>query len=341
MAAANNTFEETVALITAGQEIAQDSSRVGNALRTISMRIRGLNEETGEADETLGNIKNDISEFTNGKVSIMSDPNTYKGTFEVLQDIAKIQDELTDKQMANLSEKLFGKTRANIGLAILQNFDQAEKALQTMTNSAGNADAEMEIITNSLSYKLNALKETGTGIFQNLFQREDFGEVVDGLTTILELFDALTEKLGLFGTLAVTGGAAFGIKQIFDSFKSLRSATQATSVINVLSTAFPRISSAISNVALNFSAWSGGAATFFEAVSTSAGELLTTFGALIPIVGALTLAFAGFKVLDYVNSEFTRAQETATKAVDDYNQALSEMDHLSLNKKTICLRFKR
>lgn len=34
MAAANNTFEETVALITAGQEIAQDSSKVGNALRT-------------------------------------------------------------------------------------------------------------------------------------------------------------------------------------------------------------------------------------------------------------------------------------------------------------------
>ena len=29
MAAANSTFEETVALITAGQEIAQDSSKVG------------------------------------------------------------------------------------------------------------------------------------------------------------------------------------------------------------------------------------------------------------------------------------------------------------------------
>jgi len=41
MQAANNTFEETVALITAGTEITQDPSRVGNGLRTISMRIRG------------------------------------------------------------------------------------------------------------------------------------------------------------------------------------------------------------------------------------------------------------------------------------------------------------
>ena len=42
-----------------------------------------------------------------------------------------------------------------------------------MTNSAGNAMAEMNIIEESLEYKLNALKETGTGIFQNLFQTSD------------------------------------------------------------------------------------------------------------------------------------------------------------------------
>lgn len=41
MKAANNSFEQTLALITAGTEITQDASRVGNGLRTISMRIRG------------------------------------------------------------------------------------------------------------------------------------------------------------------------------------------------------------------------------------------------------------------------------------------------------------
>ena len=38
MAVANNSLEETIALITAGTEIVQDSSKVGNGLRTISMR---------------------------------------------------------------------------------------------------------------------------------------------------------------------------------------------------------------------------------------------------------------------------------------------------------------
>lgn len=41
MAAMGSSFEENVALFTAAQEITQDASKVGNALRTISMRIRG------------------------------------------------------------------------------------------------------------------------------------------------------------------------------------------------------------------------------------------------------------------------------------------------------------
>lgn len=41
MAAMGGTLEETIALFTAAQEITQDSSKTGNALRSIAMRIRG------------------------------------------------------------------------------------------------------------------------------------------------------------------------------------------------------------------------------------------------------------------------------------------------------------
>ena len=77
---------------------------------------RMFNEETEELDDDLVNIKNDISEFTNGKVSIMEDADTYKSTYQVLSDIADIWDELSDKQQAGLVEKLFGKNRADVCL---------------------------------------------------------------------------------------------------------------------------------------------------------------------------------------------------------------------------------
>ena len=114
MQAANNDLEQTIALITAGTEITQDASRVGNGLRTISMRIRGMNEETEELDENLVNIKGDVAELTHGKVSIMEDADTYKSTYQVLKEVSDVWDELADKEQADLLEKLFGKTRADL-----------------------------------------------------------------------------------------------------------------------------------------------------------------------------------------------------------------------------------
>lgn len=173
-----------------------------------------MNEETQQLDGELVTIAGDINKLTNGKVSIMLDPDTYKSPYEILKEISHVWDELTDKQHATLAEKLFGKTRASIGMSIISNFSQAEAAMDKMKLSAGAADKEMEIITNSISYKFNALKETGTGIFQNLFQREDMGAIIDGLTSVLSVLDAFTDKFGLLGTLVIGGGIVMGIMNV-------------------------------------------------------------------------------------------------------------------------------
>ena len=52
MAAANNTLDETIAMITAANEVAQNPEKVGNAMKTMSMRIRGAKTELEEAGES-------------------------------------------------------------------------------------------------------------------------------------------------------------------------------------------------------------------------------------------------------------------------------------------------
>lgn len=218
MKAMGSTLDENIALFTAAQEIIQDDSKVGNALRSISMRIRGYDEETEELSADLTNIAGEVYDLTKVTedakgISLFTDESQehYKSIYQYLQEISGIYDKLGEKQQQELMEKLFGKNRASIGQAIIQNFKAAEKAMDDMANSAGSADAEMEIIMDSLEYKLNALKETGTGIFQNLFQQEDIGVVIDVLTSVLEVIDNLTEHLGLFGTAALVlgGGGVF------------------------------------------------------------------------------------------------------------------------------------
>lgn len=218
LAAMNTDLDKSIALFTAGQEIAQDDTKVGNALRSIALRIRGYDEETEELSQDLVNITGEVIDLTkvasnNYKgVSLFTDETQteYKDVYDYLEGISDIWDELDAKTRQTLMEKLFGKNRANIGLAIIQNFDAARKAMTEMANSAGDADREMAIIMDSLEFKINRFKETGTGIWQNLVKRGDIGAIVDAGTKILDVIDKITGSIGLLGS-ALTTGAIVGI----------------------------------------------------------------------------------------------------------------------------------
>jgi hypothetical protein len=86
------------------------------ALKTISMRIRAMDEDTQAYDATLESIKGDIYDLTG--VSVMQDADTYKSTYDVLKDISEVWDKLTDKERAGTLEALFGKRQANVCLCV-------------------------------------------------------------------------------------------------------------------------------------------------------------------------------------------------------------------------------
>ena len=108
MKEANNTLEDTISLGTAATEIVRDAASVGNALKTVSMRIRGYDEETEEYVGGLEELSGDIADLTKTVehplgISLFKDEEKteYKSTLELLRDISNIYDELTDKQQAS------------------------------------------------------------------------------------------------------------------------------------------------------------------------------------------------------------------------------------------------
>ena len=104
------------------QEIAQNDTKVGNALRSIALRIRGYDEETEQLSEDLVNITGTVVDLTKVAsnnyqgVSLFTDASQteYKDVYDYLQDISEIWDELDAKTKQDLMEKLFGKNRANV-----------------------------------------------------------------------------------------------------------------------------------------------------------------------------------------------------------------------------------
>lgn len=221
MAAMGQTFTDTAALFTGGMEILQDAESMGTALRTLSMRVRGYDEETEELSDDLVNVTGEVADLTKTAkdaqgVSLFTDATQehYKSMVEYLGEISDRWDQISEKNQTELLQKLFGKNRANAGAAIIQNFDQVRSAIEAMDESAGSSDKEMSTIEQSLEYKINSLKETWVGTVQQMIDRGDIGKVVDALTKISEAIGFVVDKLGLLKTTVLGVTAALSFKNV-------------------------------------------------------------------------------------------------------------------------------
>ena len=178
-------------------------------------------EETESFTNNVEQLSGKIASLTKtvstpGGISLFTDASKteYKSTYQLLKEISEIYDQLDDKTQAGLLEALAGKRQGQIIAATINNFEAAEKAMDNMANSAGSAEREMAVIMDSVDYKANKLAETGTGIAQNLFAREDMKIVLDVLTDLAEALDWVTEKAGLFGTIGLGAGIFAGVKNV-------------------------------------------------------------------------------------------------------------------------------
>lgn len=84
-----------------------------NGLKTISMNVRALNEETGSYDETLESIKDTIYGLTGVSAFTDDTKTTYKSTYQYLKEISEVWDEISDKEQAIITQELFGKFQAS------------------------------------------------------------------------------------------------------------------------------------------------------------------------------------------------------------------------------------
>lgn len=217
LAAVGTSTEDAFALFSGINEVLQNAETSGTALRSISMRIRGYDEETEELSDDLKNVTGELVDLTKTAehaqgVSIYKDGSTteFKSLVDYFREISEIWDEMTQKQQTDFLQKAFGKTRAQAGSALIQNFKGVDKALNEMTNSAGSADKEMETIKGSLEYKINSLQQTWVGAAQKMADRSVLGGIIDGLTKISELI----QKIGVIPSAAIGGG-------IFALFKNV------------------------------------------------------------------------------------------------------------------------
>lgn len=225
LAAVGTDYKDAYSLFTGVQEVLQNSEVAGRALRSISMRIRGYDENSEDGfeqtDDELKNITGDLIDLTKTAqhaqgVSIFKEGSTteFKSLVDYFGEIHDIWDEMSQKQQNDFLQKAFGKTQAQAGAALIQNYDAVKEALAEIDESAGSADKEMSTVEQTLSYKINALKETWVGCVQDMIDRGDLGTIVTGLTKVSEAITFLLDKMGILGSIGLGAGIFSGIKNV-------------------------------------------------------------------------------------------------------------------------------
>lgn len=87
----------------------------------------------------------------------------------------------------------------------MQNAEQLENAYNTLKNSAGSSAKEQEAYMDSLSGKINALKETFTAISMQMINADVFKDLIDGATTGVKTISGFIDLFGAFPSVVGVG----------------------------------------------------------------------------------------------------------------------------------------
>lgn len=219
LSVAGASVEEASALAAAMNTTVQNSEKVGTTLKTASMYLRAAKTDAEDAGESTEGMAESVSQLRNelksiAGVDIMKDDDTFKGIFQQYRELAAAWNsgKMTDVAKANVLNLLGGKRNADAISGMLNNWEVAERALQTAQNSSGSALTENEKYLDSINGKISQLKAQFEDISRKILSSDAVKWVADLLQNVLKLADGLSEIKLLLPTILALLGQATGLK---------------------------------------------------------------------------------------------------------------------------------
>lgn len=306
-----NSFEQTIALVTAGTEIFQGKSQqVARGLNTISSRI-AKNEKA-------------LAEYG---VAVKDENGNLRSTYDILADLAPKWETMSNTEQVALGNTLSGVNMYKIFAAVMSNFNTAIEANITALSSQGSATKENEAYMESLQAKVTQLKSAFTEVV--------LGE--GGLNTFLKNFvDAGTGIVKFIGygnnlvsTLTTIGGVlvAINAKVIALKIDSIITwvSTLTTSIKQGLGNALEVIKNPLSYILERLAepliAKTGEYVTGVEVATTAHKSFAISTQGVISAIGLVTSAIS-IGVMAY--NKYKQTQEQNAKEARDNLKSYSE-----------------
>ena len=356
---AGNEFNEAIALTVAGNAILQDPSKVAAGLRTISLRITGTKaakeelEELGEdVDDFVLTTSSKLNETVKGLtkvgdsegISLLTDAGNYRSTYDILQDIAdiwddiKAEDKLTGENRQNaLLELLAGKNRSNVLAAILDDAKLLRRVFEEVSaNSEGSALKELDKYMDSIDGKLKQLATQAQEFWNTIIDPEIVKGVITILSQLLELVNSILKAtpgaiLPYFGGIVSIFMASHGVSLagvVGDFLKLGKAAKVASDAIDPIQEQLVQMGeSGIDSLGRKMSDVSASAATLGSTIKVVLKNL-ATIGVITAVIGGIAF------VVDQVSNGVERLNAELRDVTSELDNVKAEYEDLNDKSQT-------
>ena len=214
LAAGGNTLEESIGLVVGMNNVIQDPQKAGTTLKTVSMYLRAAKTDLEAAGESTEGMANSVSElrqelmsitgYTSAPLDIMLDDTTFKSTYQVMEELAAIWDQLADVDQANILELIGGKRNSNAVVSLLTNWEDAAAAMEAAMESAGSATEENAKFLDSIQGKVNEFRAAFETMVNKLIDSDLVKFIVDIGTKAMDIISWLIDHCGAL-SVAIAG----------------------------------------------------------------------------------------------------------------------------------------
>lgn len=227
MANAGNSMEQMIGLMTAGTEVTRNASKVANGLKTITLRLQGMDDEGEENLELMAQMEGLFNKL--GKTVYNTD-GTLKNTYDLLGELADVYPTLTAAEKAYVTETIAGKYQAQNAAAILSNWKTAVDATATALDSQGSAMKENSKYLDSIQGRMANFNSAFEQLSQSVMSSDLIKWFIDLGTAIVNIansdFGKFLTKFTLLFISTKSGIVIIG--KLIDTFKKFGKSISST-----------------------------------------------------------------------------------------------------------------
>ena len=280
-------------------------------------KLEELNEPVDDLME-VSKIQTQILNLTKNQVDIFDqETGEFRSTYDIMADISAIWKDLSSTSRASLTEILFGKNRANIGLALIQSFQsgQVQAAYKDLGNAAGTAMEENEKLMTGVQAAMDNFKRAFQDLSTALMKSDGLKFIINSASKILDFITQIGKALGSLPTVIapvialISGKSGISLISIINRIRG-KNITEVATAINGVATA--ETNAAGATVALG------------QAEAVTAGATKTLTASLITLGSALLTGLAIGAVIwgiQKIIEKFTEAKKQAEELREQGVQA--------------------